>query len=113
MIRDAQRGLLDTIPASLLYEEAPISEVVWESSRLFVSQKVPMHLRRPIWARLVSELSRAAPKLGASTCLTLVNANWKFWAPRVGITMSPMGPIVDIDGVQNQVVTMDFSSTLH
>ena len=28
MIRDAQRGLLDTIPANLLYEEAPVSETL-------------------------------------------------------------------------------------
>ncbi|MDZ4096600.1 MAG: acyl-homoserine-lactone synthase, partial [Paracoccaceae bacterium] len=37
MIRDAQRGLLDTIPAHLLYDEAPVNETIWESSRLFVA----------------------------------------------------------------------------
>ncbi len=113
MIRDAQRGLLETIPSGILYDEAPVLEVVWESSRLFVSQKVPLHLRRPIWAKLLSELSRAAPHLGASTCLTLVNANWSLWGPRVGISMAPMGPVVEIGGARNQVVSMDFSSTLH
>lgn len=45
MIRDAQRGLLDSIPQDLLYDEAPVAEHVWESSRIFVSSRVPAKLR--------------------------------------------------------------------
>jgi hypothetical protein len=29
------------------------------------------------------------------------------------VNMSPMGPVMVIDGVRNQVVAMDFSSNLH
>ncbi len=54
MIRDAQRGLLDTIPAHLLYEEAPVADHVWESSRLFVSHDVPSSIRRRVW-RMVAQ----------------------------------------------------------
>ena len=37
MIRDAQAGLLDTIPQNLLYEKAPVSPFVWETSRVFIA----------------------------------------------------------------------------
>ncbi|MEE9428488.1 MAG: acyl-homoserine-lactone synthase [Paracoccaceae bacterium] len=113
MIRDAQRGLLDTIPANLLYEEAPIGETVWESSRLFVSHDVPAKIRRRVHAQLVSALASAARDVGATQCLTLLNANWPRWAGRVGVDMSAMGPVLEIDGVDNQVVSMNFASNLH
>jgi N-acyl-L-homoserine lactone synthetase len=113
MIRDAQRGLLETIPPHLLYEEAPVSETVWESSRLFVSHDTPASIRRTVHARLIQELGNAARNLGAATCLTLLNANWPRWADRVGVKMKAMGPVMSIENVDNQVVAMDVSSTLH
>ena len=113
MIRDAQRGLLDTIPSHLLWDEAPMAETVWESSRLFVSHDVPMAERRKVHARLVEELGRAARSLGATHCLTLLNANWPRWCGRVGVKMDAMGPVMEIEGVDNQVVSMDFTQALH
>lgn len=113
MIRDAQRGLLDTIPPNLLYQEAPVCDTIWESSRLFVAHDVPAAIRRKVHARLIAELGSAARNLGASHCLTLLNANWPRWANRVGVSMTAMGPVMTIDGVENQVVSMDFTSTLH
>jgi len=113
MIRDAQRGLLETIPSNLLYEEAPVAETVWESSRLFVANDVPAGIRRKVHARLVQELGAAARGLGASHCLTLLNANWPRWANRVGVKMTAMGPVMSIDGIDNQVVSMDFTTTFH
>ncbi|MGC9420298.1 MAG: acyl-homoserine-lactone synthase [Rhodovulum sp.] len=113
MIRDAQNGLLDTIPSHLLYDEAPVAETVWESSRLFVSQRVPLAQRRPIYFNLVQELAKAARNLGASQCLTLLNANWTLWYKRVGIDMAAMGPVLEIDGIKNQVVSMNFAANLH
>ncbi|MCX7646787.1 MAG: N-acyl-L-homoserine lactone synthetase [Rhodobacteraceae bacterium] len=113
MIRDAQRGLLDTIPSNLLYEEAPVSDTIWESSRLFVAHDVPAAIRRQVHTRLIQELGAAARSLGASHCLTLLSATWPRWANRVGVKMEAMGPVLTIDGVDNQVVSMDFTSTLH
>ena len=66
MIRDAQRGLLETIPADLLYEEAPQADHIWESSRLFVAHDVPASQRRAVHARLILELGHAARSLGAT-----------------------------------------------
>lgn len=113
MIRDAQRGLLDTIPSDLLYDEAPVAENVWESSRLFVSHDVPAAIRRSVHAKLINELGVAARTLGATHCLTLLAATWPRWANRVGVKMAAMGPVCEIDGIENQVVSMDFTQNLH
>jgi N-acyl-L-homoserine lactone synthetase len=113
MIRDAQRGLLDTIPSHLLYEEAPVAEHIWESSRLFVSHDVPAAIRRRVHAELIAQLGKTVRSLGASHCLTLLSATWPRWAARVGVKMKPMGPVMVIDGVENQVVSMDFTQALH
>lgn len=113
MIRDAQRGLLDTIPQHLLYEEAPVAPHIWESSRLFVSHDVPSSIRRRVHAQLIAELGDSVRLLGATHCLTLLAATWPRWADRVGVKMKAMGPVMEIDGIDNQVVLMDFSQTLH
>ena len=112
MIRDAQRGLLDSIPADLLYDEAPVAETIWESSRLFVAHDVPASQRRVVHARLIAELGVAARNLGATHCLALLAASWPRWCDRVGVKMSAMGPVIETDG-QHQVVAMDFSKSLH
>ncbi len=113
MIRDAQRGLLETIPSNLLYEEAPVAETVWESSRLFVSHRVPAVRRRRVHAQLVLELAKSAQEVGATSCLTLLNANWPRWAKRVQVDMTAMGPVMDIEGVMNQVVSMNFAKSMN
>jgi acyl homoserine lactone synthase len=113
MIRDAQRGLLDTIPAHLLYEDAPVADHIWESSRLFVSHDVPASIRRRVHAQLIAQLGESVRALGASHCVTLLAATWPRWADRVGVKMKAMGPVMEIDGIDNQVVLMDFSQTVH
>jgi acyl homoserine lactone synthase len=113
MIRDAQRGLLDTIPAHLLYDQAPVADHIWESSRLFVSHDVPSSIRRRVHAQLIAQLGDSVRSLGATHCLTLLAATWPRWADRVGVKMKAMGPVMAIDGIDNQVVLMDFSATLH
>lgn len=113
MIRDAQRGLLDTIPAHLLYDEAPQAEHIWESSRLFVAHNVPAGIRRRVHAQLIAQLGDSVRALGATHCLTLLAATWPRWAGRVGVDMTAMGPVMNIDGVDNQVVSMNFSGNLH
>jgi|SRR6056297_823798 len=113
MIRDAQRGLLDTIPTDLLYGEAPVAENVWESSRVFVSRSTPQTMRRRVHAHLVSEMTRAARQMGAAQVLCLIPANWPRWAKRCGLDASAAGPAMDIDGIANQCVRIDLTSKLH
>lgn len=113
MIRDAQRGLLNTIPSNLLYKDAPVADTIWESSRLFVAHDVPASIRRRVHAQLIAHLGTAVRGLGATHCLTLLAATWPRWSGRVGVKMSAMGPVMEIDDIENQVVMMDFSASLH
>ena len=113
MIRDAQRGLLDTIPSDLLYYEAPVADNVWESSRVFVSHATPQKIRHRVHLSLMAEMTRAARDLGATRLLGLIPANWPRWAPRCGIDATAAGRVMEIDGIANQCVSIDLTSKLH
>ena len=84
MIRDAQRGLLDAIPQDLLFEEAPVAENIWESSRVFVAHDTPAKLRRVVHLHLIAEMTKAARELGATRVLGLLPAHWQRWGLRRG-----------------------------
>lgn len=113
MIRDAQRGLLDSIPATLLYEEAPVAENVWESSRVFVAEDTPDKLRRVVHLHLIEEMTKAARDLGATRVLGLIPANWPRWAKRRGLEAEAAGPVMHIDGIDNQVVSINLAEKMH
>lgn len=113
MIRDAQRGLLDSIPSTLLFDEAPVAENVWESSRVFVAEDTPEKLRRVVHLQLIDEMTKAARDLGASRVLGLIPANWPRWAKRRGLDAEAAGPVMHIDGVDNQVVSINLAEKLH
>jgi len=113
MIRDAQRGLLEAIPSDLLYEEAPVAENIWESSRVFVADDTPQKLRRVVHLHLIEEMTKAARDLGATQVLGLIPANWPRWARRRGLDAEAAGPVMHIDGVDNQVVSINLSDKMH
>ncbi len=113
MIRDAQRGLLDSIPMDLLFDEAPVAENIWESSRVFVAHDTPQRIRRTVHAHLIMEMSRSARELGAARVLGLIPASWPRWARRCGLEAEAAGRVMHIDGIDNQVVSIDLSEKLH
>ena len=113
MIRDAQKGLLESIPQELLYSEAPIASHIWESSRVFVSQNVPSNMRMRVQANLMGEMISAARTLGATQILGLVPAVWSRWIARLGLDAEAAGPQMDIDGTNTQVALMHLASNLH
>jgi len=113
MIRDAQKGLLDSIPSDLLYFDAPVAPHIWESSRVFVSQNVPSNMRMRVQANLMGEMISAARTLGATQILGLVPAVWSRWIGRLGLDAEAAGPKMEIDGVNNQVALMHLASNLH
>jgi acyl homoserine lactone synthase len=113
MIRDAQRGLLESIPSNLLYEEAPVAENVWESSRVFVADDTPQKLRRVVHLHLIEEMTKAARDLGATQVLGLIPANWPRWARRRGLEAEEAGPVMHIDGIDNQVVSINLAEKMH
>ncbi len=113
MIRDAQRGLLDTIPANLLDQEAPVAPHVWESSRVFVSSEVPAKLRFRVQMQLISEMVSSARELGATSVLGLIPATSPRLARRVGLDCQPAGPVMEIDGEKSQCVNISMATKMH
>ena len=113
MIRDAQRGLLHSLPEDLLGFEAPVSEQVWESSRVFVSESTPHLKRARVHAQLFQGMTQAARELGATQVLCLIPAVWPRWTKRLGMDASGAGPVMHLDGVDNQCVSINLVSKLH
>lgn len=113
MIRDAQLGLLDTIPQNLLYDEAPVAEHTWESSRVFVARDVPARMRMAVQMHLGYEMTKAARDLGATRVLGLIQANWPRWMGRRKIDAEAAGPVLTIDGIENQVVSINLADKMH
>lgn len=113
MIRDAQRGLLASIPQDLLYDTAPVDEHIWESSRVFVAHDTPQRIRRLVHAHLITQMTKTARDLGAAHVLGLIPANWPRWARRCGLSIDAAGRVMEIDGIDNQVVSIDLTTKLH
>lgn len=113
MIRDAQKGMLDSIPSNILYDMAPVDPLVWEASRIFVSPEVRSTQRLEVHRDLMGGMMRAARGYGVATLLGLVPAVWPRWISRMHIEAEEAGPPLEIDGVWNQVARMDLSGTLH
>ena len=113
MIRDAQRGMLDSIPSDLMDFEAPVDPKIWEASRIFVSNAVPARLRKKVQGDLMYEMIRTARSLGAQKIIAFGPAVWPRWIGRLGLRAKPAGPIMELDGVRVQVAVMDLDPRLH
>ncbi|MFM7336095.1 MAG: acyl-homoserine-lactone synthase [Tabrizicola sp.] len=113
MIRDAQRGLLESIPSNLLNFEALVSETIWESSRVFVSESVPAALRLRVQLQLRQEMVNAARDLGATSVLGLIPEASRRIGRRVGLECEPVGPILNFDGLDCVCVMINMSPKLH
>jgi N-acyl-L-homoserine lactone synthetase len=113
MIRDAQRGLLDAIPSDLLFEDAPIAESIWESSRVFVSHSTPHAMRPRVHAQLIATMTKAAREHGAARVLSLIPAIWPRFARRLQLDAEAAGPIMEIDGSHTQCVWINLAERMH
>jgi N-acyl-L-homoserine lactone synthetase len=113
MIRDAQLGLLDSIPSDLLYEEAPVDENVWESSRVFVCDHVPAANRMRVQMQLIGEMVASARALGATTVLGLIPAQSPRLARRVGLDCVAAGPVLDFGTFESVCVRISMATKMH
>ena len=113
MIRDAQLGLLESIPTNLLYEAAPVSPHVWEASRVFISQNVPAKLRLSVQANLMQQMVKTARDEGATQIIGLCPRAWMRWMRRLGYQTEHVGPSLDIEGSDNQAILMHLRSNMH
>jgi N-acyl-L-homoserine lactone synthetase len=113
MIRDAQLGLLDTIPPTLISEKAPVASHIWEASRVFVSQAVPAGLRLRVQMLLIGEMVTSARQLGASSLLGLIPEHSPRLARRSGIDCQPAGPVMEIGGEASVCVRINLAQKMH
>lgn len=113
MIRDAQLGLLDSIPRAILHDQAPVAEHIWEASRVFISQAVDSGDRGRIQAELMQEMVGTARREGASQIIGLCPRAWMRWMRRLGYTTDHIGPCLDIGGSLNQAIHMRLNETMH
>ena len=114
MIRDAQLGLLDSIPQDLLFEEAPVASHIWESSRVFVADSVPSKLRLRVQCSLIDEMVRSARDLGATSLIGIVPEHSPRLARRTGIDCQPAGPVIQTDDAEKSVcVNISLATKLH
>ena len=113
MIRDAQRGMLESIPSDLMDFEAPVDPNIWEASRIFVSNAVPAKLRKKVQGDLMYEMIRTARSMGAQKIIAFGPAVWPRWIGRLGLKAEPAGPVMELDGVKVQVAVMNLDPRLH
>ena len=113
MVRDAQRGLLDSIPANLLDDPAPVAPHIWDANRLFVAEGVSMQIRRRVQMALMGHMVRSARSLGASILLGLLPTGIPRLGRRLGIDMEPGGPEMEICGIQHRCYFVSMASKMH
>lgn len=115
MIRDAQLGLLDSIPSNLLFDTAPVAPHVWESSRVFVADSVPSKLRLRVQCSLIDEMVRAARTFGATSLIGIVPEHSPRLARRTGIDCVAAGPVIETDdeGGNSVCVNISLATKLH
>jgi N-acyl-L-homoserine lactone synthetase len=113
MIRDAQHGLLDSIPSDLLFDEAPVDEGTWEVTRGFVVHDIPASIRQRVRMRLVMQMLRTSREEGIRRMLALLPSNWGRWAARCSLDMKAAGRNMNMGGIDYQAVWIDFSTQLH
>ncbi|MBL4811112.1 MAG: N-acyl-L-homoserine lactone synthetase [Rhodobacteraceae bacterium] len=113
MIRDAQRGLLESIPSDLLFNQAPVEDGTWEITRGFIRHDIPASMRQKVRMRLVMQLLRTSREEGIRRMLALLPSNWNRWAARCKLDMESAGRNMNMGGIDYQAVWIDFSTQLH
>nr|WP_238941485.1 acyl-homoserine-lactone synthase [Jannaschia sp. Os4] len=113
MIRDAQLGLLDTIPQDLLFEEAPVAETIWESSRVFVCDDCSARERMRVHRQLNEEMIKSAREVGATSIIGMIPEHSLRLCRRYGLDVRPAGRVVDFGDFQSVAVVIDMVNKLH
>lgn len=113
MLRDAQKGILDSIPSDVLFFDAPVDNRIWEASRLFISEDVPARSRIKVHSLLMSQMTEASHELGAMHVIGIVPALWSRWLRRLGLDAVPVGPKFGIDGTVTQAALFNVNNRVN
>tara|TARA_R110002020_G_scaffold311863_2_gene527397 strand:- start:595 stop:1380 length:786 start_codon:yes stop_codon:yes gene_type:complete len=112
MIRDAQLGVIETIPRDVLFFKAPVDPRIWEATRLFLSPDISADRRLDIQRILLEKMASTASELGATHIIGIVPAVFSRWMTRLGIMSAvQVGPVMEIDGDRTQAALMSVAST--
>ena len=104
MLRDAQKGILKSLPSDILFFEAPVKPHVWEASRFFITENILSTRRTAIQQELFRQMTVTAKEGGATNILGIVPSIWARWSRRLGVGAVPVGAKFSIDGTVSQSV---------
>ncbi len=113
MIRDAQRGLLDTLPKTLLFGRAPVHPEIWEGAQVFVSDAVPACDRLHVQMQLIHEMMLSARAIGAASVIALMPEQSPHLVSGVGIDCDLVGPVHDQCGQRSVCVRIHLAAKIH
>ncbi len=102
MLRDAQRGLLDSIPQDVLFIDAPVERRIIEASRLFIAEDVPASRRMQVQNVIMGQMVACTREMGGSHVIGIVPQVWSRWLRRMDLDAVPVGRKFSIDGVSSQ-----------
>ncbi len=102
MLRDAQRGLLDSIPQDCLFIDAPVERRIVEASRLFIAEDVPASRRLQVQNVIMGQMVSCTREMGATHTIGIVPSVWSRWLRRMDLDAVPVGRKFSIDGVDSQ-----------
>ena len=80
LMRDAQIGLLSEVPNDLLFEDAPVSEDVWEMTRAYVRRGLSNAHRSEVRENIVRQLLKTTETENIKRLVSLLPKTWKRWA---------------------------------
>lgn len=102
MLRDAQRGLLDSIPQDCLFIDAPVERRIVEASRLFIAEDVPASRRVQVQSVIMGQMVACTRLMGASHVIGIVPQVWSRWLRRMDLDAVPVGRKFTIDRTTSQ-----------
>lgn len=102
MLRDAQRGLLDSIPQDCLFIDAPVEARIVEASRLFIAEDVPASRRMQVQSVIMGQMVSCTRQMGATHVIGIVPEVWSRWLRRMDLDAVPVGRKFAIDGTTSQ-----------
>jgi N-acyl-L-homoserine lactone synthetase len=102
MLKDAQQGMLDSIPQDVLFIEAPVERRIVEASRLFIAEDVPSSRRIQVQSVIMGQMVACTVQMGATHTIGIVPAVWSRWLRRMDLDAVPVGRKFSIDGVTSQ-----------
>lgn len=112
MLRDAQHGLLESIPSDVLFFPAPVEDQIWEASRLFITDHVAAQRRSVVQFLLMQNMILTATGEGARHVIGIVPAVWSRWLRRLGLYAVPVGPRFEIEGTVSQAALFNVADQL-